>query len=264
MLGLLLWASAVTISGGPASFDEVSRAIQADRLTQARSMIAAAVAKGAEGREVDRLLADLAYAEGDYPLALARYLELLQGLPAESYLLQQAALSALAAGKLDEAEQLAGRIRITSATGWRVFNMKGVIADFRGRWAEADRAYADALRSSPGKSEVINNQGWSQLLRGNWSAAVALFEQASARNARLLRVSNNLELARAALAAGLPERRQGETAEAWALRLNDAGVAALRRGDRPRAIMAFVQAIEAHGSWYDRAANNLATVESGR
>jgi hypothetical protein len=70
-------------------------------------------------------------------------------------------------------------------------------------------------------------------------------------------VANNVELAKAALAAELPERRPGESEDEWAMRLNDAGVVARLQGDRARAIAAFAQAIEARGSWYERAANNL-------
>jgi len=56
----------------------------------------------------------------------------------------------------------------------------------------------------------------------------------------------------------LPRRKPGEADSDWAARLNDAGVAAEALGDRKRAIAAFTQALEASGSWYERAANNLA------
>jgi hypothetical protein len=71
------------------------------------------------------------------------------------------------------------------------------------------------------------------------------------------RIANNLELARSAMAGDLPRRRAQETDEAWAERLNDAGIAAEILGDKPRAIAAFTQALEASGRWYERAANNL-------
>ena len=70
-------------------------------------------------------------------------------------------------------------------------------------------------------------------------------------------MANNVELARAALAADLPQRRPGESEDDWAMRLNDAGVVARLQGDRARAVAAFARAIEARGSWYERAANNL-------
>ena len=69
-----------------------------------------------------------------------------------------------------------------------------------------------------------------------------------------------LDNARSAIDADLPARRSDETDADWAARLNDAGMAAELRGDRARAVAAFARAIEARGSWYERAANNLAAV----
>ena len=104
---------------------------------------------------------------------------------------------------------------------------------------------------------MVNNQGWSLLLRGDWRRAETVFERAAALDPRSKRIASNLELARAALASDLPQRRAGESEHDWAARLNDAGVAAKVLGDRTRAIAAFTQALEVSGSWYTRAANNL-------
>ena len=52
-------------------------AVRANRLDQANLMIARAVAAGASGVEIDRVIADLAYARGNYADALDRY-DLLQ------------------------------------------------------------------------------------------------------------------------------------------------------------------------------------------
>jgi hypothetical protein len=89
-----------------------------------------------------------------------------------------------------------------------------------------------------------------------------LFADASAKDPHSTRIANNLELARAALSSDLPRRNPGEADSAWAARLNDAGVAAQLLGDKQRAVAAFAQALEARGSWYDRAANNLKAANS--
>jgi Flp pilus assembly protein TadD len=107
---------------------------------------------------------------------------------------------------------------------------------------------------------VTNNLGWSLMLRGRWAEALAAFEQAAAINPALPRLANNLELARAATEANLPARRQGESEEAFAARLNDAGVVAAASGDTKRAEAAFAQAIEVRSRWYARAADNLASL----
>src|SRR5206468_5516488 len=110
---------------------------------------------------------------------------------------------------------------------------------------------------SPGRAEVINDQGWSHVLRGEWATALPYFEDAAKRDPSSQRIANNLELARAALTAELPSRRPSESTADWAARLNDAGVAAQLVGDRARAVAAFSQALYASGAWYSRAANNL-------
>jgi len=100
------------------------------------------------------------------------------------------------------------------------------------------------------------------LLRGNWAEALAAFERAAAIDPKLPRLANNLELARAAVAADLPQRMQGESDEAYAARLNDAGVVAAANGQASRAEAAFSQAIQLKSRWYVRAADNLAALSA--
>jgi tetratricopeptide (TPR) repeat protein len=132
-----------------------------------------------------------------------------------------------------------------------------VIADLGQDWRSADTDYSRAHQLAPDRAEVINNQGWSLLLRGEWAAAVPYFKQAVQLDSKSQRMADNLELAQTALAADLPARSAGESNAAWAARLNDAGVAAQLLGDRKRAIAAFTQALYTSDQWYARAANNL-------
>jgi Flp pilus assembly protein TadD len=237
-----------------------SQAVEAGRLEQARLMTERAVAAGATGASVDRLLADLAYASGHNAEAFARYQALLRAAPDDPSLLERSGISALKAGDLANASRLLARASASAGASWRVWNGRGVIADLDRDWASADEGYQHALDLAPERAEVLNNLGWSQLLRGNWLAAVQHFERAAALDPTSERIANNLELARTALAADLPKRRDGEADDAWAYRLNDAGVAAEILGDKPRAIAAFSRALEASDRWYDRAANNLEAV----
>src|SRR5439155_23768780 len=139
----------------------------------------------------------------------------------------------------------------------RSWNARGVLADLERDWPAADMAYERAQRLAPAEARVIYNQGFSLLLRGDWLSAVDCFERAALLEPSSGRIANNLELARAVLAADLPRRRDGESDQDWAERLNDAGVAAQALGDKSRAIAAFTQALAASGHWYVRAANNL-------
>jgi tetratricopeptide (TPR) repeat protein len=207
-------------------------------------------------------MADLAYASGKNAEALARYETVLKRAPANRAVLEPAGIAALKLGNVERASELLSRATAVPSASWRAWNALGVVADLRSDWVTADDCYSQAMKLAPDELGPINNQGWSLLLRGRWQDALGYFEKASAINPKAKRAGNNLELARNALAAELPARRAGETDESWAARLNDAGMAAAILGDRGRAIAAFTQALDASGTWYARAANNLETYGS--
>lgn len=246
------------------SLSEAGRAIAAGRLDQAKEMLGAAVAAGAKGEPVDRLLADLALARGEYGPALALYRALLGIHPDDPLLLERGGIAALRLERTAEATALLDRATRAPGAGWRAWNARGAAADEQGRWDEADAAYARAAELEPGRAEIANNQGWSLMLRGRWAEALAGFERAASIDPKLPRLANNLELARASVAADLPPRMPGEGDEAYASRLNDAGVVAAASGQRQRAEAAFAQAIELRSRWYARAAENLAALDGAK
>jgi Flp pilus assembly protein TadD len=262
MIGLLLLASSAAATplpanSNPPSLAEAAHALQVGRLNQAKIMIGRAVAAGGSGPAVQRLIADLSFASGKYVDAVSEY----QGLLAAGYrdrtICENAAIAALDAGLTAEAKPLAECAISSPAASWRAWNAYGTLADVNRDWAAADRSFAKAAELAPRRAEVINNQGWSHVLRGEWATALPFFENAAKRDPASQRIANNLELARAALAADLPSRRPNENSNDWAARLNDAGVAAQLLGDKKRALAAFTQALYASGHWYPRAAANL-------
>lgn len=241
---------------------EASHAIGAGRLQQARKMIAAAVSAGASGEQVDRLLADFAFASGDNVGALAAYAKLFAAHRDNGFLAERAGIAALKLGDGPRGIAYLDHATAKPLASWRAWNARGVAADRVNDWDRADEAYTRAAAIAPASSEVANNRGWSLLLRGQWDEALAEFEQAAQLDPKSTRIANNLDLTRAALKDRLPKRRPGESDEQWSARLNDAGVAAAARGERNRAIAAFAQAIEARSTWYGRAADNLAAVQA--
>lgn len=261
-LALALAEPAPSAASPPSSVSlaEAGRAIAAGRLDQARDMLSVAIAAGARGEPVDRLLADLHLARGENEQALGYYRTLLAAHADETLLLERAGIAALKLGRVDEATALLDRGTRQTGASWRAWNARGVAADRQGRWDEADAAYDQAATLDPARAEVHNNKGWSMMLRGRWADALAAFERASAINSKLPRLANNLELARAAVAAALPPRNAGELDEDYAARLNDAGVVAAAAGQTDRAQAAFAQAIELRSRWYAKAADNLAAV----
>jgi tetratricopeptide (TPR) repeat protein len=262
MLILLLVAAAVAAPAAslPAKdpvLGGAAYAIQQGRLEQGRLMIAQAIKSGYSGLPVERLLADLAFASHKYDEALSRYQYLAAAGIRDSELCQRGAISALALNRISDAQPLADCAVDSPTASWKAWNARAVLADLAHDWPMADHCYARASEIAPEQGEIINNQGWSLLLRGDWAGALLRFERAAALKPSSARVSNNLELARSALAAELPGRRTEETDTQWAERLNDAGVAAQLLGDNKRAVAAFTRALEASSVWYERASDNL-------
>lgn len=263
MFALLLAVPAAVASAQPApGLAEAAHAIEVGRIDQARTMANAAVAQGASGDPLDRLLADLAFAERDYGTALARYEVLSARHPGEPRLAERAGIAALHLAQLPKAAAFLDKATALPGASWRAWNARGVAADYAGDWPAADRAYGRATTLAPAEGEVANNLGWSLLMRGQWLEAIGPLERAAALDPSSRRIADNLELARAAVADDLPRRKPGESAESWSARLNDAGVVAQLRGDRKRAIAAFAQALEARSKWFERAANNLSVAEA--
>jgi Flp pilus assembly protein TadD len=237
--------------------EEAQRAGAAGRLDQARLMISKAIAAGASEADADRAIGNVAFDARKFGEALAAYQQVLTVTPKDGLILERAGISAIEIGDRKVASELIGRAVESPAATWRAWNARGALADYDRDWSRADAAYAKAAALAPDQAEVANNRGWSLILRGDWANAVSLFERAARADPKNERMANNLQLAQSALAAELPRRQAGEPDRDWAARLNDAGVAAQLLGDRKRAIAAFTQALEASGSWYERAANNL-------
>jgi Flp pilus assembly protein TadD len=263
MIAFLLFAAAGALkvpaapSVSPTLLADTAHAIKAGRLEQARMMIAHAVAAGLSGAPVDKLVADVAFASGKFDDALGQYQALLAHGFGDQQVCENGAIAALKVGRTSDALPLAVCATAATDATWRAWNARGVVADLSRDWPAADESYAKARALAPKRAEIVNNQGWSLVLRGEWSAALPYFQQAAALDATSQRISDNLELVEAGLSGELPARRAGESGSDWAARLNDAGVAAELRGDNKRAVAGFTQALYASDRWYPRAANNL-------
>ena len=257
-----LLAAALLAAEPAIGLGDAVQALQSGRFEQARIMLDAAIKSGVQGEEVDRLLAELAFRSGDHASALRRYETLAALHPHEPLTLERAGIAAIHVGDLRRATWALTAATQLPGASWRAWNARGAAADLRRDWNDADLAYGRAMALAPDRAEVLNNHGWSLMLRGQWAEALPLLERAAAMDPKARRTAHNLELARAALAEDLPRRRPGESDADWSARLNDAGVMAAAGGDRQRAVAAFAQALEASTAWFDRAANNLAIVKA--
>jgi Flp pilus assembly protein TadD len=238
-----------------------SHAIAAGRPDQARAMIARAVTAGAPPLVTSRLVADLTYSTGDYATAAGLYEALIKVWRDDALMVERAGLARLHLGHFGAAARHLAQATNAKGASWQAWNAQGVAADARRDWAAADTAYRHALMVAPRRGEILNNAGWSMALRGRWSEAHDLFQQAVTLDPRLERASRNLELARTALDQQLPERGPQDSENAWAAKLNDAGVVAQKQGNWRKAVAAFARAIETRSQWFERAVNNLRLAE---
>jgi tetratricopeptide (TPR) repeat protein len=265
IVGLLIAASTAAATPVAPALDSVviedaAHAIERGRLREAKLLIVRAITNGARGPVIDRLNASLAFASGRYVEALSGYQRLAGSAGTQQTDCEKGSIAALKLGRLGDAQGLIDCAVEGPGATWRAWNARGVLADDAREWATADDAFSRARNLAPDEASIVNNQGWSKLIRGDWAAAVPLFREAAELDPKSERIANNLELANAALAADLPQRRSGESDRDWAIRLNDAGVAAELLGDRQRAVAAFTRALDASPSWYGRASNNLQAV----
>lgn len=237
--------------------DEAEAALAAGRIEQTGKMVRQLASEGVSGPRFERLRAGEALAAGRYAEALSRYGNLAYRAGSETGDRVGAGIAAYRLGKKADAREWIGQALQMKGAGWRAFNICGVLADEANDFSAADQCYAKALESSPNRSEVVNNQGWSLLLRGQWLEAAAAFQQALALDPTDRVARSNLDLARAALASDLPKRRDGESDADFGRRLNDAGVMARAAGQPDRAIAAFANSIEVRPVWSPVAARNL-------
>jgi len=262
ILGLLAASSLAAATPIPVTptasiLKDAAHAIDAGRLEEAKLLIARAESQGSTGVPIDRLMAGLAFASHRYEEALSEY-QRLAALPQKQVSdCENGAIAALELGRAVEAKPLVACAVAGANPSWRAWNAQGVLADFTQDWPKADESYSRAHQLAPNEARIINNQGWSMLLRGDWAGAIPYFEEAGRLDGKSERIANNLELAKTALAADLPRLQPGETEHDWAVRLNDAGVAAALLGEKQRAVAAFTQALDASPTWYGRASNNL-------
>jgi Flp pilus assembly protein TadD len=262
VIALLLTAGIATAQPPASILDEAAHAIQVERLEEARLILQNAMHDGYSGYRINRLLADLAFAKGDYAEAESRYVSLVRLHPENAAIAERAAISALKASDYAQAPGLIANAVSLPGASWRAWNAQGVMCDMERDWSCADRAYAEAFVLSPEQPDLLNNKGWSLMLRGEPARALQLFEDAAQIDPNNVRIANNRELARAAIAKDLPRRQPNESDSAYAARLNDAGMVAEQQGDKARAIAAFSQAIAVNDTWFARAANNLKEAEA--
>lgn len=237
---------------------DVRRAVDEQRYQDAGRVLDQAMLAGVHDPRLPVLTGWLALARGQYANALAQFklAEADRSTHAEALAGEGLSLSLL--GHSDEALHVLQDAVSEDPSAWRAWNALGSEYDKRQDWSRAEAAYDHALSDSDNAAIVLNNRGYSRLLRQSYDTAVDDFVDALKKKPDMAIARTNLRLA-LAMKGDYERATQGGGGADQAALLNNAGFAAMTRGDYPRAEQLFNEAIKAKGEFYAVAAANLAT-----
>lgn len=159
-----------------------------------------------------------------------------------------------------KAEQVLGQIPPTVETFER-YRLEALVADSKQQWKKADSFYETAVGLTQRPQGVLNNWGFSKLVRGDAASAEKLFIQALTYDPTMFTAKNNLVLARAAQRKyDLPiiDMTQEERAQL----LYTAGLAAVKQGDIAQGKILLQQAIDTSPVHFEAAVRSLKALES--
>ena len=240
---------------------EFDRAMAEDRLVDAGRTLDEALFAAPNDLRLMLRSGELHLARGRYDDAV-RSFALAEAAPdLKAKALQGKGVALAQLQRSDEAEAALRAAVLADPSLWRAWNALGVEADRRRDWTGAEAAYGKALEAPSAEATVYNNRGYSRLLQGRYPEASLDFVHALDKDPSMTMARSNLRLSLAL---------QGEYAKATATSdkdqragvLNNAGFAAVLRGDLDAAEKLFQQAIDTRGTTYARAYQNLELVKS--
>jgi len=242
---------------------DIERAIDEKRFIDASSMIDMAVLSGSKDPRLGLLSARLDLGRGRYDQSLEEFRKAQAAPQTRGAALEGEGLALALAGRQAESLPVLKKAVAEFPSAWRAWNALGGAYDDRREWAGADDAYAHALVVSDAPAIVLNNRGYSYLLRNRLEEASADFVEALRQRPDLATARTNLRLA-IALKGEYARSTAGAQKGTEAALLNNAGFAALVRGDYARAEDLLQQAIQRKGEYYDLATANLELVRENK
>jgi Flp pilus assembly protein TadD len=236
--------------------EEVQRALDEQRLVDAGKMIDQALLAGDKSPQLAIYSGHLSLARGRYEAALGSFKQVEKDRSVQGDALEGQGLALALLERSDEALAVLQKAVAAKPAAWRAWNALGSEYDARRRWPDANTAYEHAIIQSGTAPLVLNNRGFSRLLQGKYDEAVSDFVEALAKKPDLPAARTNLRLA-IAMRGDYDRAVAGAPQDSEAANLNNAGFAAMMRGDYAAAESLFDRAMRAKGEFYGRAAANL-------
>ncbi len=240
---------------------EIQRAIDEERYVDAGNILdQALVASGGDARLL-LLAGRLSLARGRYADALISFKSIESDTKAGAGAREGEGIALSLLGRSNEAIAALQDAVAQDPAAWRAWNALGSEYDRKHDWTQAEAAYDHALADSDGAALVLNNRGFSLLLQNRGEDAIHDFVAALEKKPDFASARNNLRLA-IAMKGDYDRAVSGAAAGDRAAVLNNAGFAAMLRGDYTQAEYLLGLAMKAKGEYYARAAANLETTHS--
>lgn len=159
----------------------------------------------------------------------------------------------------DRADTILDGITPTFET-FKRYRLEAMIADSNKEWEKADSFYETAIGMTTRPANVMNNWGYSKLIRGDFAAAEGLFSDAILQDDSLFTAKNNLILARGAQKKySLPVMQS--TQEERAQLLYTLGLSAIKQGDTSIGKGLLRDAVDTHPQHFEEAVRSLHALE---
>lgn len=203
----------------------------------------------------------LSLAHGHYQDALTNFVSIKTDPQMRGLALEGEGIALAKLGRSDAAISSLQAAVAANPAAWRAWNALGSEFDRRHDWSNAETAYAHAISSSSGAAIVMNNRGFSRLSQKKPDLAIIDFVAALEKKPDMATARNNLRLAMS-MQGEYDRAIQGAADGDRAAILNNAGFAAMLRGDYAKARDFLTQAMKAKGGYYTVAAANLEMTQS--
>ncbi|MBP2316717.1 tetratricopeptide repeat protein [Azospirillum soli] len=201
-------------------------------------------------------MAEAHLAMGNADLALKGFEALPADMRNDPQVLQGRGIALAQQGKAGAAEQVLAAAVAADPSLWRSWNALGRVSDAQRNWDRAEASYRRALEINPSAAEVYNNLGYSLLLRGRYAEAIGQFDQALRHAPGLTAAQDNMSLANALM--GQYDRALAAVpAERTPTALNNAGFAAITRGEYGTAESYLIKAVQDSSRHFGTANENL-------
>jgi Flp pilus assembly protein TadD len=237
---------------------QIQKAFDDQRYLDAERMLGLSLTAGSDDQRLVYLAGELSMARGRYDQALASFKAIDSKPEIRARALEGEGVALAQLGRSDEAVTALEAAVKENDSIWRAWNALGTEYDRRHEWGKADNAYAHAMTGSNGAAIVLNNRGFSRLSQGKLDDAAADFVAALQKKPDFTPARNNLRLT-IAMKGDYDRAITGAAQADKAAALNNAGYAAMLRGDYAQAKDLFDRAMKAKGEYYAVAAANLQT-----